>query len=105
VTQLTVVILGELEFHSADVAIAAAAAAKHAAATQREPGCRHFAFARDVQTPEILRISEWWENEECLRAHLEQEHVLEFTALIRTLRMKSVSGTQYLVSQYGPAPA
>jgi quinol monooxygenase YgiN len=47
-------------------------------ATRAEPGCIAYAFARDVTEPDLLRISEQWQDEAALHAHFQAPHMTAF---------------------------
>jgi len=44
-------------------------------ASRAEKGCVHYAYAVDVLDPTVIHITEQWESEEDLRAHLATPHV------------------------------
>jgi|TARA_B110001454_G_scaffold152163_1_gene141549 quinol monooxygenase YgiN len=47
-------------------------------ATREEEGCLHYAFARDLNDPDILRIAERWTDEAALEAHFKSAHMVAF---------------------------
>jgi quinol monooxygenase YgiN len=101
---MSLIILGEIHVLGDDIQVALAAAAKHAAITRNEPGCLHFSVARDVLSSEVLRVSEWWKDDESLRAHLSRKHVNAFLATLAALRVTKTTGLQFDVSEAGDAP-
>jgi quinol monooxygenase YgiN len=48
------------------------------AATRAEPGCIAYAFSRDVMEPDLMRISEQWQDETALNAHFRTPHIAAF---------------------------
>lgn len=48
--------------------------------TRKEAGCLHYSFSRDMNDPDILRISERWADEAALEAHSKSPHMLAFGA-------------------------
>lgn len=57
-------------------------------ATNQEAGCLHYAFARDVADPDLIRISERWESEEALGAHMASAHMAEFNKAMGTVKIE-----------------
>jgi quinol monooxygenase YgiN len=49
-------------------------------ATRQEEGCLHYAFARDMNDPDIIRISERWVDQAALDAHFASPHMAAFGA-------------------------
>ena len=47
-------------------------------ATNEEAGCLHYAFAQDISDPDLIRISERWDNQEALAAHGASAHMAAF---------------------------
>ena len=48
------------------------------AATNAEPGCIHYSFARDVGDPDLIHIAERWSDSEALAAHSASAHMRVF---------------------------
>jgi quinol monooxygenase YgiN len=48
--------------------------------TRKEEGCLHYAFARDLNDPDTIRISELWADEAALEAHFKSPHMAAFGA-------------------------
>ncbi len=48
------------------------------AETNREDGCLHYAFARDIADPDTIRITERWRDQEALTAHSASVHMKTF---------------------------
>lgn len=48
------------------------------AATLQEEGCLTYAFSRDINDPDLIRIAERWETAEALAAHGKSAHMAEF---------------------------
>jgi quinol monooxygenase YgiN len=48
--------------------------------TKKEKGCIDYAFSIDINNPNMLRISELWEDLKSLQDHLETKHVEDFRA-------------------------
>ena len=46
--------------------------------TLKEKGCLDYAFSVDINNPNIMRITELWEDLQSLMDHLETEHVAVF---------------------------
>lgn len=50
--------------------------------TLKEKGCIDYAFSIDLNNPNVMRITELWENLESLQNHLKTKHVDTFRAEI-----------------------
>ena len=48
------------------------------AETNREDGCLHYAFARDISDPDTIRITERWRDQDALTAHSSSDHMKTF---------------------------
>lgn len=57
-------------------------------ATNDEAGCLHYAFARDISDPDLIRISERWESEAALAAHSASAHMAEFNKAMGTVKVE-----------------
>ncbi len=44
-------------------------------ASRAERGCLSYAYAVDVLDPTLIHVTEQWESEEALKAHLASDHV------------------------------
>jgi len=70
--------------------------------TRKEKGCTIYAIARDVVQSNVLWISEEWETEEDLAAHLATPHVADFLAKVSSLTIRSMDARKYQVSSVSP---
>ena len=43
--------------------------------TLKEKGCLDYAFSADINNPNVMRITELWEDLQSLKDHLETEHL------------------------------
>jgi quinol monooxygenase YgiN len=69
--------------------------------TRLEAGCTHYAFARCVENPQAVWITEEWDSEQALQDHLKSAHVTAFLDQIRTMGVVSVDVRKYQVSSVG----
>ncbi|MBA4779814.1 MAG: hypothetical protein A2792_01650 [Sphingomonadales bacterium RIFCSPHIGHO2_01_FULL_65_20] len=74
------IIEGWLQFAPGEIDKFAEAARQMVEATRQEEGCLHYAFARDMNDPDIIRISERWVDEAALEAHFASPHMAAFGA-------------------------
>ena len=63
--------------------------------TQKESGCRHYAFSADLSAPSRFQLSELWENEEALDAHFRSPHMATFRAGLAQLRIQQRTVKRY----------
>jgi len=69
--------------------------------TRLEAGCTHYAFARCIETPTVLWITEEWDSEQALQDHLKSPHITFFLDQIKTMGVLSVEVRKYQVSSVG----
>lgn len=74
------IIEGWLQFAPGEIDKFDEAARQMVEATRQEEGCLHYAFARDLNDPDIIRISERWVDEAALEAHFASPHMAAFGA-------------------------
>ncbi len=69
--------------------------------TRAEAGCRVYAFARDIQIPNVLWISEEWDSDAALDEHLKSPHIRAFLKQVADIGLPSVDVRKYTVSAVG----
>jgi len=82
-----IAIIGQVDVHPEDAASVAELMGVLMNQSMLEPGCHHYAYARDLTTPNRFQLSELWENEEALAAHFETAHLAAYRAAVRKLRV------------------
>ncbi|WP_379549722.1 putative quinol monooxygenase [Qipengyuania sp. DGS5-3] len=50
--------------------------------TRQEDGCVTYAYARDLNDPDLMHVSETWRDREALTAHFETPHMKVWRAAI-----------------------
>ena len=70
-------------------------------ATRQEAGCRLYAFAQDIEQANVVWISEEWDDDQALQAHLETEHVRNFRAYLQNITFLSRDVRKYSVAKVG----
>jgi quinol monooxygenase YgiN len=56
------------------------------AATNREDGCIHYSFARDISDPDLIHIAERWRDQDALSGHSASPHVAAFNKVMGGLK-------------------
>lgn len=69
------------------------------AATNQEAGCLHYAFARDIVDPDLIRISERWDSQEALAAHSASAHMAEFNKAMGSVQREGADLWLYSAEQ------
>lgn len=92
-----IVVAGELEIEEADIPKALEAARAVAPEVRREPGCRAYAFYRDVEAPGRFHVFEEWDDDAALKAHFETEHMKRFRAALGEVRVTRRDIRRYAV--------
>ncbi len=96
---LAVIARAELGADSAEDWVAAARTLVEP--TLQEPGCQWYAMSRDICDPNVVWISEQWEDSAALEAHLRTPHVKRFIELTSTMNVLSMEDRLYEVSSVG----
>ena len=82
-----IIVLGHIDLHAEDASAAEALMRTMTSETVKEQGCLHYAYSRDLVTAHRFQLSELWENEESLAAHLQASHTMTYRAGIGKLRV------------------
>lgn len=69
------------------------------AACRAEEGCIDYAFSVDVMEPDVVRVSEAWENWDALKAHGKQPHMATWRAAQAEAGLEERSITGYEVGE------
>ena len=93
-----VVVLGQIDLHAEDAAAAEALMRTMMEETVKEQGCVHYAYSRDLSAANRFQLSELWENDESLAAHLQAPHTATYRAGIGKLRVTKRSVNRYDVT-------
>ena len=64
-------------------------------ASRKEIGCQEYTFSVELNNPDILCITERWENVEALQAHLATEHMATFNAAMTDHQPKGIKVNCY----------
>ena len=80
------IIEGWLKLASGEFDKVAEAARTMVAETLKEEGCLSYAFSRDINDPDLIRIAERWESSEALAAHWQSEHMAAFNAAMGSIK-------------------
>lgn len=97
-----IAITARVEISPADADAFVAAARQIVEPTLKEAGCQWYAMARDISDSKIVWISEQWESQEHLNAHLRSDHIKQFLENTSSLELVSLEPRQYEVSSVGP---
>ncbi len=90
-----IVILGQFDIHPDDAAAAAELMRVMMNETVKEQGCHHYAYSRDLSTPDRFQLSELWEDDASLAAHFQAPHMATYRAGISKLRVQRRTVTRY----------
>ncbi len=70
--------------------------------SRAEKGCNFYSFARDIEDDAVVWISEEWDSQDDLNAHLRAPHIAAFLANIADIEIAGEESRQYEVSSVGP---
>jgi quinol monooxygenase YgiN len=82
-----IAIIGQFDLHPEDADAAAELMRVMMTETQKENGCHHYAYSRDLATGARFQLSERWEDEAALAAHFQAAHMATYRAGMRQLRV------------------
>jgi quinol monooxygenase YgiN len=82
-----IIVLGQIDLQAEDAAAAEVLMRTMMNETIQEQGCIHYAYSRDLSAPHRFQLSELWESDESLAAHLKAAHTTTYRAGIGKLRV------------------
>lgn len=91
-------IMGQFDIHPEDASAAAELMRVMMEATMQEPGCHHYAYSRDLSTPNRFQLSELWQDEAALAAHFRTNHMATYRAGMSQLRVQRRTVKRYEVT-------
>jgi quinol monooxygenase YgiN len=90
-----IVVVGQFDIHPEDASTGADLMRVMMGETMKEQGCHHYAFSRDLSTPNRFQLSELWENDASLAAHFQSDHMRVFRAGMAKLRVQKRTVKRY----------
>src|SRR3954447_26582303 len=93
-----IVVVGQFDIHPEDTQEAAELMRLMMNATIKEQGCHHYAYSRDLSTPNRFQLSELWEDNDALAAHFRTDHMATYRAGIGQLRVQKRTVKRYEVT-------
>jgi quinol monooxygenase YgiN len=93
-----IAILGQFDIHPDDVSAAADLMLAMMNETNKEQGCRQYAYSRDLSNPHRFQLSELWEDGDALAAHFRAGHMATYRAGMGKLRVQSRTVKRYEVT-------
>ena len=93
-----IIVIGQFDIHPEDVAAAGELMRVMMNETIKEPGCHHYAYSRDLSTPNRFQLSELWADEVALDAHFRADHTATYRAAISKLRVQRRTVKRYDVT-------
>ena len=91
----SIAIIGQVDVHPGDESAVAELMTVMMNETIKEDGCHHYAFSRDLSTPNRFQLSELWESAEALAAHFKAPHMATYRAAIGKLRIQKRTVRRY----------
>jgi quinol monooxygenase YgiN len=90
-----IILMGTIGFGPGEIDRLLDGFAVHLAKTRAADGCEFFAFSRDLHDPDLMHIAERWRDAAALQAHSEAAHMADFSAMLSTSKMVSISMKSY----------
>ena len=85
------IVLADARFDPAQTSEIIAIARPMIEASRAEAGCAGYDYAFDMLEPGLMRVREWWRDEQALRDHFATPHMAAFLKALRTLKPASVT--------------
>ena len=85
------IVLADARFDPAQTAEIRAIAQPMIEASRAEPGCAGYDYAFDMLEPGLMRVREWWQDEQALKDHFATPHMAAFLKALRALKPQSVT--------------
>ena len=85
------IVLADARFDPAQTSEIIAVARPMIEASRAEAGCAGYDYAFDMLEPGLMRVREWWRDEQALRDHFATPHMAAFLKALRTLKPASVT--------------
>jgi len=85
------IVLADARFDPAQADQVRAIARPMIEASRQEAGCAGYDYAFDLLEPDLMRVREWWKDEQALKDHFATPHMAAFPKGLRELRPKSIS--------------
>lgn len=70
--------------------------------SREENGCHDYTFSVELSNPEVLRITEKWEDMSALEAHFNTPHMADFQQAMAASPPRSVDANFYEVTEVPP---
>jgi quinol monooxygenase YgiN len=94
-----IVVIGQFDIDPEDAEAAAELMRVMMNETIKEQGCHHYAYSRDLSTPNRFQLSELWEGDDALAAHFRADHMAKYRAGMSTLRVQRRTVKRYDVTK------
>ena len=85
------IVLADARFDPAQADDVAAIARPMIEASRTEAGCAGYDYAFDMLEPGLMRVREWWKDEQALKDHFATPHMAVFLKALRGLKPKFVT--------------
>jgi quinol monooxygenase YgiN len=93
-----IAVLGQVDIAPEHVEMAAELMKTLTAETIKESGCQHYAYSRDLLRSNRFQLSELWQDDASLAAHLQSDHVATYRQGISKLTIQARTVRRYEVS-------
>ena len=97
-----IVVNAIIETNATNIELMKAAIVVMEQASRAEEGCHDYTFSVELNNPNILRITERWENMEALAAHFQTPHMASFQAAIAENRPDKITANFYEAVEVAP---
>jgi quinol monooxygenase YgiN len=77
-----IIVNGTVRFAAGRIDGLRAALTRNVAATRAEAGCLSYSYAVDVEDPDLVHVSEQWESEAAIDAHMAAPHMAEMMGAV-----------------------
>lgn len=90
-----IIVTGTVRFGDGEIERLRNDLAHNVEATRRESGCDHYTYGVDLQDPNLLHVSERWQDEAAMDAHMGTAHMATLMGVLGGARVEGMSIKAY----------
>ncbi len=97
-----ILVVGTARFAPGELERLRDALARNVAATRQEEGCEHYAYAIDLDDPNLLHVAQRWRDGDATRKHMQTPHMAELMAALAEAKVEALDIHAYDATYRGP---
>lgn len=97
-----IMVMGTARFAAGEIARLRELLMRNVAGSRAEPGCEHYAYAVDLEDPDLLHISERWTDADATKVHMATPHMRALMAALADAKVEALDIIAYDATYRGP---